>query len=90
VSRDVLLVPKDAVDESKGTQSVYTVQPDKTVRRHIVSVIRENRDHVQVQTPTTLKPGDIVVTQGRQNLRNVPKEAKVLMSNGKPVETTNN
>lgn len=83
VSRGVLLVPKDAIDESKGTQSVFTVQPDKTVRRHVVSVIRENRDHVQVQTPTDLKPGDIVVTQGRQNLRNVPKEAKVLVGSAK-------
>jgi HlyD family secretion protein len=80
VSRDVLLVPKDAIDEAKGTQSVYTVQRDRTVRRHIVSVIRENRDHVQVQTPTTLKPGDVVVTQGRQNLRNAQKTTKVLVS----------
>jgi len=80
VSHDVLLVPKDAIDESKGTQYVYTVEPDRTVRRHIVSVIRENRDHVQIQTPTSLKPGDVVVTQGRQNLRNADKTTKVLLS----------
>lgn len=80
MSRNVLLVPKDAIDESKGTQYVYTVEPDKTVRRHVVSVIRENRDHVQIQMPTSLQPGDIVVTQGRQNLRNADKTTKVLIS----------
>lgn len=68
-ARSVLLVPKDAIDERKGTQSVFTVGSKKTVTRHIVRVIRENRDYMQIQTPTDLQVGDIVVTQGRQNLQ---------------------
>ncbi len=66
ISRDVLLIPKDALDERKGTQSVYTLTPRKTVKRHIVSVIRENRDYVQIDLPTDLKPGDTVITEGRR------------------------
>jgi RND family efflux transporter MFP subunit len=79
-ARNVLLVPKDAIDERKGTQSVFTVGAKRTVARHIVEVIRENRDYVQIQTPTDLKVGDVVVTQGRQNLQ---QGTKVLLSNGK-------
>ena len=69
LAKNVLLIPKDAIDDRKGTQSVFTVGPNKKVTRHIVNVIRENRNYVQVQTPTDLQPGDIVVTQGRQNLQ---------------------
>ena len=79
VVKDVILVPKDAIDERKGTQSVFTVGPNKTVTRHIVSVIRENRNYVQVQVPTDLQPGDVVVTQGRQNLQ---QGAKVQIGKG--------
>lgn len=69
VAKDIILVPKDAIDERKGTQSVFTVGPTKIATRHIVSVIRENPGYVQVQTPTDLQPGDVVVTGGRQNLQ---------------------
>jgi RND family efflux transporter MFP subunit len=69
ISRNAILIPKDAIDERKGTQSVFTVSADKTVKRHIVNVIRENRFYVEVQAPTDLQVGDIVVTQGRQNLQ---------------------
>ena len=82
VAKNVILVPKDAIDELKGTQSVYSVMPDKTVKRHIVNVIRENRRYVQVQLPTDLKPGDVVVTEGRQNLESAAQGAKVRISNG--------
>jgi HlyD family secretion protein len=68
-AKGVILVPKDAIDERKGTQSVFTLESNKTVARHIVSVVRENPNYVQVQMPTDLQPGDVVVTQGRQNLQ---------------------
>lgn len=68
-SNDVLLVPKEAIDDRKGTQSVFAVGNNNTVSRHIVSVIRENRDYVQIQMSNGLKPGDVVVTEGRQNLQ---------------------
>lgn len=73
-SVNALLVPKDAVDDRKGTQSVFTTESKNRVKQHIVSVIRENRSYVQVET-TDLKPGDTVVTQGRQNLQDGTKVA---------------
>jgi len=73
VEKNIMLVPKDAVDQRKGTQSVFTVGQDKTVKRHIVTVVRENRDYVQIQTPSDLKEGDVVVTEGRQNLQDGTK-----------------
>jgi RND family efflux transporter MFP subunit len=73
MSRNVLLIPKDAVDERKGTQSVFTVGPDKKAKRHIVNVIYEDATMAQVQTPTDIKIGDIVVTSGRQNLQDGAK-----------------
>ncbi|NLN77000.1 MAG: efflux RND transporter periplasmic adaptor subunit [Armatimonadetes bacterium] len=73
--KDILLVPKDAIDHRKGTESVFSVGDDNTVTRHIVSVIQENRKYVQIQMPTTLKTGDIVVTEGRQNLQQGSKVA---------------
>lgn len=82
VARNVLLVPKDAIDDRKGTQSVFTTNPDRTVTRHIVSVIRENRNYVQIQMPSDLSPGDVVVTQGRQNLGDAKQGAKVRITNG--------
>lgn len=69
VSRGVLLVPKDAIDLRKGTQSVFTVGADKKARRHIVKVVRENHEAVQIEMPSDLKDGDVVVTHGRQNLQ---------------------
>lgn len=79
-AKDVLLVPKDAIDERKGTKSVFKVASDNKVTRHIVNVIRENRDYVQVQMPTDLSGGDVVVTQGRQNMQ---QGTKVMLSNGR-------
>lgn len=66
--KDILLIPKDAIDNRKGTQSVFTVE-NNTATRHIVNVIRENRHYVQIQTPSKLEAGDTVVTEGRQNLQ---------------------
>ena len=68
-SKDVLLVPKEAIDDRKGTLSVFTVGNNNTVTRHIVNVIRENRDYVQIQLSAGVKAGDLVVTEGRQNLQ---------------------
>lgn len=73
ILHNTLLVPKDAIDERKGTQSVFTLSSNNTVKRHIVEVIRENRDFVEIQMPTDLKSGDVVATQGRQNLQDGAK-----------------
>lgn len=73
VARDTLLVPRDAIDSRKGTQSVFTVEPGKTVKRHIVSVVQEGRDFVQVETSSGLEEGQTVVTKGRQNLQDGSK-----------------
>ena len=80
VAKNILLIPKDAVDERKGTKSVYTIGTDNTAKRHIVDVIRENRNYVEIQSPTDLKYGDLVATQGRQNLQD---GSKVLITTGK-------
>ncbi len=66
--QNVLLVPKDALDDRKGIQSVYTVGKDKKAKRHLVSVLSENRDYVQLAPPFDLKTGDKVVTQGHTNI----------------------
>jgi membrane fusion protein (multidrug efflux system) len=68
-AHNTLLIPKDAIDERKGTQSVFTLSTDKTVKRHIVEVIRENQNYVEIRMPTDLKVRDTVITQGRQNLQ---------------------
>jgi len=68
-ARDVLLVPKDAIDDRKGTKLVFTVDQKKRVaKRHEVRVVRENLNYVQIAQPTDLKLGDVVVTEGRQGL----------------------
>lgn len=77
--KDILLVSKDAIDNRKGTQSVFAIK-DNTATRHIVNVIRENRHYVQIQTPTKLEAGDTVVTEGRQNLQQGAK-VKIETSN---------
>ncbi len=87
-SHDVLLVPKDAIEERRGTKMVFTVESrddvpesgkDKgkhvtvdVVKRHDVVVLHEGRDYVQVR-PVGLEVGDTVVTRGRQNLQDGDK-----------------
>lgn len=73
VARDALLVPKDAIDSRKGTQSVFAVQADKTVKRHIVTLAGENKGHVRIAGPHGLAEGQTVVTGGRQNLQDGSK-----------------
>ncbi|MCX8053207.1 MAG: efflux RND transporter periplasmic adaptor subunit [Armatimonadetes bacterium] len=68
VHRNVLLVPKDAVEERRGTKMVFVVSPKNKVRRQDIIVVQEDRDYVEV-APTSLRAGDIVVTRGRQNLQ---------------------
>ncbi len=41
-STQTLLVPKDAIEEQQGTQTIYTVGTEQTARRHIISVVRED------------------------------------------------
>lgn len=79
-SKNVLLIPKDAVDERKGTKSVFTIDKNNKAVRHIVTVLRENRKYTQIQTPTNLRDGDVVVTIGRQNMQS---GSKVRVSNNK-------
>ena len=69
VDRDVLLVPKDAVEDRRGAKMVFVLKPDNTVRRCDIVVVKENRDVVEVAPACGLKPGDVVVTRGRQNLQ---------------------
>jgi multidrug efflux pump subunit AcrA (membrane-fusion protein) len=80
VSRDTMLIPKDAVEERRGSKMVFVVETkrevrkgkEKTVsvsRRHDIEVINENTEFVDVKQPVDLKPGDVVVTKGRQNLQ---------------------
>jgi multidrug efflux pump subunit AcrA (membrane-fusion protein) len=66
---DALLVPKDAVDDRKGVQSVFTVGPKNVAKRHIVKIVRENREFAQLDASTDLKAGDVVVTQGHNNIQ---------------------
>lgn len=78
--KNILLVPKDAVDERKGTKSVFSIDSKNTAKRIIIEVLRENRNYVQIQLPTDLKAGDLVATQGHQNLQD---GSKVLVSTGR-------
>jgi RND family efflux transporter MFP subunit len=76
----VLLVPKDAVDDQEGTQSVFTVDADKIARRHVITVIRTDRHNAEIAATAGLRVGDTVVTQGRKNLQD---GAKVELRNGR-------
>ncbi len=69
VHRGVLLVPKDAVEERRGTKMVFVLEPKNTVRRQDITVTQENRDYVEADPASGLKAGDVVVTRGRQNLQ---------------------
>jgi RND family efflux transporter MFP subunit len=68
-----LLVPKESVDEQGGTQSVYVVGTDGVARKLVVSVSRTDSRHAQIETPTSLKVGDRVVTQGLKNIQDGTK-----------------
>ena len=69
VDRNVVLVPKDAVEDRRGVKMVFVLKPDNTVRRQDIVIVNENREVVQVAPSSQLKAGDIVVTRGRQNLQ---------------------
>lgn len=73
VLHNVLLVPKDAVDDQEGTQSVFVEQANKIAKRHIVTVLKTNTNFAQIAAPTDLKIGDQVVTQGRKNIQDGSK-----------------
>lgn len=69
VSRGVLLVPKDAVEERRGTKMVFVLVDKHKVRRQDVEVVREDTDYVEIGGASGLSAGDMLVTQGRQNLQ---------------------
>jgi RND family efflux transporter MFP subunit len=89
-ARNVMLVPKDAVEERKGASMVFTIQQKRVTakgksrtvdvaRRLDIDVVRVNTHSVQVRQPIDLRPGQRVVTQGRQNMQN---GVKVSVKNG--------
>lgn len=65
---NVLLIPKDAIDDRKGIQSVYTVSKGNKAKRNLVKLLSENTQYVQLDSPNELKVGDTVVTQGHTNI----------------------
>lgn len=90
-ARGVLLAPKDAIEDRKGSKMIFSVEEKRVIkngktstvlvaRRHDVNVVRENTEHVQISTPVDLIPGQRVVTEGRQNMDN---GVKVSITGGK-------
>ena len=81
VVKNALLIPKDAVDDRRGIKVVFTAVKDpknpqfEISNRHNVEIIRMNRDFVQIIPNGEIKPGDVVITSGRQNLED---ESKIL------------
>ncbi|MCE5313569.1 MAG: efflux RND transporter periplasmic adaptor subunit [Armatimonadota bacterium] len=73
MSRSVVLVPKDAIEERKGTKMVFIMNGKDKVKRMDVEVLRENSAYTQIANPEGLNVGDIVVTSGRQNLQDNSK-----------------
>ncbi len=69
LDKDVILVPKDAVEERKGSKLVFTIDRKNVARRHDVTVVRENAHVVEVIATDGLTAGDVVVTAGHQNLQ---------------------
>lgn len=70
---NVLMVPKDAVNDQEGTQSVFVVGKDSIAKKHIISILKTDRNYAQISLPTDLKVGDMVATQGRKNLQDGSK-----------------
>lgn len=65
----VLLVPKEAIEERRGTKIVFTVGEKNIAKRHDVVASNENSHYVEVLTTDGLSEGDVVVTRGHQNLQ---------------------
>lgn len=94
VSRNVMLIPKDAVEERRGTKMVFSTynksrkNPDKSgktqtimlAKRHDLEIVNEDPDYVQAVSTDGLRVGDLVVTRGRQNLTD---GSRVEVENGK-------
>ncbi len=68
------------MDDQEGTQSVFTVTPEGTAQRRVVTVVRTDARHAEVTQASGLKAGDTVVTQGRKNVQD---GAKLELANGK-------
>jgi len=66
---NVVLVPKDAIADRRGTKVVFTVEAKNEAKRHDVTVVRENAHYVEISAGDGLDAGDVVVTAGRQNLQ---------------------
>jgi membrane fusion protein (multidrug efflux system) len=73
ISRNVVLIPKDAVEERKGTKMVFALNGNKSVKRLDIEVVRENSDYVEATYTNGLKVGDSVITAGHQNLQDKSK-----------------
>jgi multidrug efflux pump subunit AcrA (membrane-fusion protein) len=71
--KNVLLVPKDAVSDGSGIESVFLIQHDNSVKKLTVKVIRSDRNNSQIEETNTLKAGDRLVTQGLKNVQDGSK-----------------
>ncbi|MCE5199948.1 MAG: efflux RND transporter periplasmic adaptor subunit [Armatimonadota bacterium] len=80
MDRNVLLVPKDALEERRGSQMVFSTDGGKKAIRHNVQVIRMNRNQVEIEQIAGLEPGDLLVTSGKQNLQN---GSKIIVENAR-------
>lgn len=78
--KNVLLVPKDAIDERRGTKMVFKVGSDSKAKRYDIEILSENRDYVELKSTMGLEEGDTLVTGGRQNLQD---GTRVAVRNGK-------
>ncbi len=71
IHRNVILVPKDAIEQSSGASKVFVIVDDKEAFKAVrcdVVALAENTDYVEIASPNSLKAGDVVATAGRQNL----------------------
>ncbi|MFQ3548808.1 MAG: efflux RND transporter periplasmic adaptor subunit [Armatimonadota bacterium] len=65
IEKDVMLVPKDAIELRQGSNMVFR-KKDNKAERIDVKIIAQNAKWVQIEQPTKLKIGDRVVTRGKQ------------------------
>ncbi len=67
-----MLVSQDAIENRNGRDVVF-VENDKTVTMVPVTKGMSNENYVEILSPTDLKPGDMVVTSGHENLQDGSK-----------------
>ncbi len=68
INKDVLLLPKAALDERNGVKAAFSVGKDNKANRHLVTTVAEDRLFYQIQEQSGLKQGDQVITEGHVNV----------------------